>query len=463
MTTNATTRTQEGAEHRVPTTTSHRAVDRGALVLVGGALLVRVAFLLPGFGDPDLLITADAEEYIAVATDLRGAYGAGDGPVWELGLERTPVYPVLLAPWFALAGSGSAWALVPQILVSVAAVWLTYRLGTLLIGRRAGLIAGAIVALDPTSISYAGTFQPETLFTALLVAGTLCWANALLHRSAPWLLATGATFGIAALARPIALFLPVVVVPASALLIRGSLRARLVPAAVVLVAFAVPTGAWITRNAATTGTPTMSTVQGRSLLSYRAAGALAEDEGIGMPEARRELQRRFLERRSPGMNPAEESQLMTTLGLEVLLDHPRGAFIAGSKGALRMLGGPGRNTLLRRIGDETPDTDDTPAEHAVVWGSIAFLLVVYGAAGFGVVTMWRADARAPLVIPLVIIAYFVLMSAGPEAYARFRVPIVPFLAILAGAGIARFVRSTQATRNTSSPPPHTERGLPHGT
>jgi len=36
------------------------------------------------------------------------------------------------------------------------------------------------------------------------------------------------------------------------------------------------------------------------------------------------------------------------------------------------------------------------------------------------------------------IAYFVLVS-GPEAYARFRVPLMPFLAILGGLGIEQVV------------------------
>ncbi len=38
-------------------------------------------------------------------------------------------------------------------------------------------------------------------------------------------------------------------------------------------------------------------------------------------------------------------------------------------------------------------------------------------------------------IILLLIAYFCIMSGGPEAYARFRVPIVPFLAIAASVGM----------------------------
>jgi hypothetical protein len=41
-------------------------------------------------------------------------------------------------------------------------------------------------------------------------------------------------------------------------------------------------------------------------------------------------------------------------------------------------------------------------------------------------------------IPVAFVAYFVLVS-GPEAYARFRVPVMPFLAMLGGLGIEQVV------------------------
>ena len=43
---------------------------------------------------------------------------------------------------------------------------------------------------------------------------------------------------------------------------------------------------------------------------------------------------------------------------------------------------------------------------------------------------------------LLTIGYFVLISAGGEAEARFRVPIVPLLAIAAAAGVQSATRAT---------------------
>jgi hypothetical protein len=67
------------------------------------------------------------------------------------------------------------------------------------------------------------------------------------------------------------------------------------------------------------------------------------------------------------------------------------------------------------------------------------LWILYPAAAIGLLAAWRdPDRRRAALIPVAFIAYFVFVS-GPEAYARFRVPVMPFLAILGGLGIEQVV------------------------
>jgi len=47
-----------------------------------------------------------------------------------------------------------------------------------------------------------------------------------------------------------------------------------------------------------------------------------------------------------------------------------------------------------------------------------------------------------LVLILVVVVYFLVVTGGPEAYARFRVPLVPLLAAGAGWGAAAAKRWT---------------------
>jgi purine-cytosine permease-like protein len=52
---------------------------------------------------------------------------------------------------------------------------------------------------------------------------------------------------------------------------------------------------------------------------------------------------------------------------------------------------------------------------------------------FGLQYWWRVD-RLAAVMMLLVVLYFVVMSLGAEAYARFRVPFLPLYAMLAGGG-----------------------------
>ena len=63
------------------------------------------------------------------------------------------------------------------------------------------------------------------------------------------------------------------------------------------------------------------------------------------------------------------------------------------------------------------------------------LWILYSAAAIGLLAAWRdPDRRRAALIPVAFIAYFRSSSPGPEAYARFRVPVMPFLAMLGGVG-----------------------------
>src|SRR5262249_33975506 len=68
------------------------------------------------------------------------------------------------------------------------------------------------------------------------------------------------------------------------------------------------------------------------------------------------------------------------------------------------------------------------------------LLILYPTVVVGIVTIARdASLRRAALIPAAFIVSFILVS-GPEAYARFRVPITPFLAMLGGVGIEQLLR-----------------------
>jgi hypothetical protein len=51
-----------------------------------------------------------------------------------------------------------------------------------------------------------------------------------------------------------------------------------------------------------------------------------------------------------------------------------------------------------------------------------------------------------LALPIV---YFLLMSLGPNAYSRLLVPVIPFLALMAGYGISEYYKCRAAARTSA--------------
>ncbi|MFQ5658735.1 MAG: tetratricopeptide repeat protein, partial [Candidatus Methylomirabilales bacterium] len=122
---------------------------------------------------------------------------AGDGAYWQ-----APLYPYLLGVYFALFGEHWLGLVLVQVLLGVATVLLTWRVGTRLGGSRVGMIAGLLVALYPPLLFFEsiflGTTLEVTVGTLALLAVVRASEGANLR---DWALA-GAALGLACLARP---------------------------------------------------------------------------------------------------------------------------------------------------------------------------------------------------------------------------------------------------------------------
>jgi hypothetical protein len=75
------------------------------------------------------------------------------------------------------------------------------------------------------------------------------------------------------------------------------------------------------------------------------------------------------------------------------------------------------------------------SESSARLAALAYTVPIAIGATIGAVYWWRVD-RAAAVIAIGTIGYMVVMSLGAEAYSRFRVPVLPLYALLAGGGAA---------------------------
>ncbi len=175
---------------------------------------------------------------------------------------RPPAYPYVLAGvqivggWLGLEAVSAA--RLAQALLGALLAGLVGLLGARIWGRRIGLIALTLAAVDLPLILVSGTLISETLFV-VLVLGSLC--AALEHRSGAggrrWLVLAGALAGLAALTRTngLVLLLPVALLawPPGGEAGGARRRPRLASAAVVLACALLVVAPWTVRNAVLLG------------------------------------------------------------------------------------------------------------------------------------------------------------------------------------------------------------------
>lgn len=429
------------------------------------ALLLRVAlFLSVGSWHPEVahnvLLKSDAGLYHKLAVHLAETGSFQAEPI------RTPGYLCYVAGWYSLFGEQPWVVILSQIFLDVAVCYLCYLLARRMIGREGGLLAAFFYAIDPTSILNVNMLMSDTLFTFFLLAAALAVMRAFQEENRRdafrFHLWAGGLLGLAALTRPIALyFLPLYLLgmlwfyrkrPAAAL---GTATA----AALLFCALLAP---WIYRNHTEFGVAGLSSSGPLNLFYLYAVPTESLRSSISGEEAVESIYHETgFDKRE--LDPARNNdyvqhQKLSVPAKEYLLAHPDWFVLATLYGMGQMYANTGSGSYSLLLGLETGTTDikDAAAVHGVIGGVGAMLeeknpvemgilglnslvhLLQYGFLIVGIVTLGRR-LREPKFLALV--AFIILYSAliGAAGWMRFKLPIVPFYAVLAGAGCAASV------------------------
>jgi hypothetical protein len=438
-------------------------IGKFTTVLLGIALAALAVRIVPVVTRSDvgwaMEPNGDSVAYIGLADGLK----RGCGFAWWTGdhcgsapeTNRTPGYPVFLSLMpglrVALIAQGLLWSIfcffVGQFAATVA-------------GARAGYCAAGLLAADVPSIVSSNEIMSETLFTALLVGAVLAELQALRDGNRTLkvnclLALASAMFGLALLVRPIAeLETPLIIL--APMLFEGASRSRRASLVLLLAAGPVVCGtAWALRNYSIAGVATISTIGGLNFFYYRAVGTLAFASRTGWAET--------LARTHPLPNGDLGAQ-----ACRIILHHPF-AFIAMTLWSFFYLCWvPDRAPLAQVLGMRSVSRLEDPGSVRIeglvrkLWAGnfaelstvsaqelhssvvllllIALQLLMIGFTWAGVILALKRQAgvRSPLgscvFFAFAIAILTLLLSSGPEAVARFRIPATPLLAFLAGVG-----------------------------
>ena len=348
-------------------------VHRLSLLVVGAAILCAYAYT---FVYPFPLL-ADNQAYFLLAKSLLGGSGYVDAwsPAAPPANHYPPGYPVLLAGWMGIAGQSVLAAKLLSGLFLAAALVLTYALTRLVTAdERIALVTVVFVGLNATMLQFGSLVMSEMAFTAVSLFALYALARSERAASAPvqwaWVVTAAVAVSAAYYVRSAGLALAVGL--AAGLLVRG----RWWRAGALLALFVAAAYPWYVRGQQLGGASYVQALRRRSWQLHDAGDATAQEfGGRVVTNAWGYLSRAAPEALWPG------AQLWTAGWTP--------AVVATMFGA----------TALSAVG----------------WSRLAYLrweLAGYLAATAGILLLWPSD----------------------WVYARFVLPLVPLLTLLAVAG-----------------------------
>ncbi len=333
---------------------------------------------------------------------------------------RMPGYPVYVGLCFWLFGAHRKWVLFTQALCGTAGVFLTALLARPL-GARVALLAAVLVACDPLLIAFSAALLTEIPFIVFFLAGLLlAWKIISAPRGAfPWLywVLFAAVWIVAVYVRP-SVLLCVPLIWVWIIFCRPGDRKRAV-AGVALAAAALFLSLlpWWNRNYQLFHDDffRISTLEGKSLYESVYPGATGGPRQSDIPLL-------------PGMKRLNEGQR------DAVWMHKALGYMAAD---------PWRMVRLAFVKAARTWSPWLHAKHYRGWWYNAPMALWYVAVYvLGIIGLWKAPMpgalRGLLLTPIL---YFTLLHSVFLGSVRYRVPLMPIIEIMAGAGAACLARA----------------------
>ena len=390
------------------------------------ALTIRwVALLLVLWINPKGIWTFDGHGYADMARLIGEGWlwtpASEDASVYDL--HRTPLYPLFV--YLSSGGGYYITLLVQTVLAGITAVF-SYKTARFFVSEKWALAAGFFTAIDLPSIVFTNLIMTETLFTFLLVTG--CYQ--LIHglktgRKTKFFLAFF-FLALATLSRPVSIFLPLFIFPVIVLFFRKNTTAYLQGSILVYLPVI---GLWILRNFVLFGSLYYAHIGSFNLLYFQAASVHAQAHQIPVEESRNILFHQALEGSTNAFNFYTAGK---KVALKTLAQHPGYTFKNIVKAETNLFFRPMVASFNQQFGIKNKAID-----YSIAGVQLLLLGLLYSGIFLtlrSIVQKQAGDQRAFLLLWILVVAYFMLTCNGPEIDARFRIPLLPFLAVLSVVG-----------------------------
>jgi len=422
----------------------------------------------------------DSAEYVAFARGLarQGRYlpldPAGQ-PLPYANTWRTPGYPAFLAIVIRLFGDDALSLLLAQQLLAAATIPLAYALIRRFASRRWTILATAAWALDPFRLYYSQWLLAETLFIFVLLIAACAWVHPDRGR---WTyrrsVLVGIVTGVAVLVRPIGMVLPLLAWLGVGVAARrrhpsGALARGTCLALACAAGTAAVVGPYLLRNRIVAGHFALTPQTGTSFAYHKVVDVVLFSQGRSryrfdartLDEIRTDIDHRLRQKweqsygpltpaqreeltfaklnfgEAEGVDPFAASSLLWSVGLELLADRPWALVQCFVTQGAKMLIFPLGLVLCPPAGEGTAPLSTLLGSGSIAASAAAAALgacyaaLILAVCGRLIAAAWRRSWPGHCFVIFPMLALFAL--ALPFEDPRFRLPLIPFLWLLAVA------------------------------
>ncbi len=378
-------------------------------------------------GDVLSVVRAD-DGFYELAANVR----AGNGFSWSTEAPyapnplRTPGFSYTLALLLGLGVTGAA--LVQLVFASAIPLFGMVIARMITNSKAIGVIAGIVLALDPTLAILSFQFYSDTLFLLLFLPWLILTLRYFERWDAVTLVASAILMGAAILVRPVVQYLPFLIMLGILWHFRREWRRAVMHSGVYLIVICAILAPWVMRNQEVFGTPGLSAQSSFILYTNLAPAVLSVATGVD-----------FLEERAAFLTEAEYKGDAITLAnggeytkraLEVVLAHPLPTAWVVGKSLFTFFTNDGFYAFLARIGYEPNNFLPFLIVMRLVWIAVTL------AAFVGALVYVRRERSLRTILVLFLVAYFALTSAATAfgTNPRYRLPVDPIIIALAAIG-----------------------------
>ncbi len=437
------------------------------LLLVSLSLLIRLLIYFYVLqAEPLKFALKDVDGYLNIAQNLldQGIYSREPSAPYYQDLTRPPVYPILLVTLLKITSfNGPIIIFLQTVIGSLLSGFLFLSGIEFGLGKKISTILGVILAFDPIIVLSGHYLLTETIFLFFWILGILFFLKFIKKNRVGFLLISAFFFGFSALTRPVVLYYPLLLIPLLLVLPLNTLTKKLRYSAGFLIVFLLLITPWMLRNQIVGGVFSLSTIPDINLYFYRAKAVFADSQNISQEMAfsilHTELTNEVTENQ---LTPGQTQVYMRKRSVQILTIYPIETIKMTLIGSARLLLDPGYSLICTALDPKnlTPECFEGQATmlesnlFQMMWSrvllmnllqKVILIISVFFTAGYyifgllGVINLIKKKNYFFLALLLGSITYFVVTSSGAESLYQLRLPFIPFLALLVGISIKKFL------------------------